>query len=331
MTWRNAVVYEVYVRSFKDGNGDGVGDLGGLRSRLPYVRDLGVDAVWITPSYPTSDLDHGYDVTEYCDVDPRFGTPAQFEELLADAHALGLRVLVDLVPNHTSSRHPWFVNARRDREHPHRQRYVWAPGREDGSLPNNWTSVFGGRAWSYDDDSDEWYLHLFAAFGFTSAEPWLPMPPEWEACSVEFQERDPDSTLNLYRRALRLRRSLPAFGDAAFRWLPAPRDCLVFSRGSRYPVVCAVNMGESTEEWSVGNDVLLASGPGVAIDGDRLTLPPATAVWVATTGSRSPANVTVTTQAWKTAPGRISATAATPTAERQSPAMQAASSAQNSA
>ncbi|HEX2192631.1 MAG TPA: alpha-amylase family glycosyl hydrolase [Acidimicrobiales bacterium] len=128
--WQHAVFYEVYLRSFAGGNGDGLGELAGLRSRLPYLNGLGVDAVWITPFYPTPDFDHGYDVAEYCDVDPRFGTLSQFDELVGDAHALGLRVLVDLVPNHTSSRHPWFVDARRDPHHPHRERYVWAAGRE---------------------------------------------------------------------------------------------------------------------------------------------------------------------------------------------------------
>ena len=522
--WQHAVVYEVYLRSFGDGNGDGIGDLAGLQARLPYLAGLGVDTVWLTPFYPTPDFDHGYDVAEYCDVDPRFGTLSEFDGLVAEAHALGLRVLVDLVPNHSSSQHPWFVNARLDRRHPDRERYVWARGRDGGAPPNNWTSVFGGPAWTYDDQSGEWYLHLFAAeqpdlnwrndevnayfeevlrfwldrgvdgfridvahglvkdhelrnnpprqgvgtdvaeisgfeqrhtfdqdgvhdiyrrwrrrvdaypgervllgevflldpdasrvakylrpdelhlafnfhllsqpweatrfrasiettlveleklgatatwvlsnhdvarhatrygggtagqararaaalvvlalpgavclyqgeelgleevnvppearqdpvyrlgardgrdgcrvpmpwstagepgFGFTTAEPWLPTPPGWGACSVEAQERDGASTLYLYREALGLRRSLRSFREPAFRWLPAPRTCLAFSRGGRRPVVCAANMGESKEELPVDGRLLLATSSGVGMVGGRLTLPPATAAWVA--------------------------------------------------
>ena len=159
--WRSAVFYEVYVRSFADSNGDGLGDLPGIRSRLPYLRDLGVDAVWLTPFYPSPGADHGYDVADYVDVDPRFGTLADFDGLVADAHALGLRVVIDVVPNHTSNEHPWFRNALSDAAHPDRARYVFAPGR-DGGPPNNWPSNFGGPAWTLDPRSGEYYLHLFA-------------------------------------------------------------------------------------------------------------------------------------------------------------------------
>ena len=146
--WRTAIVYEVYVRSFADGNADGLGDLEGIRSHLPYLRDLGADAIWLTPFFPSPGADHGYDVSSYIDVDPQFGTLAHFDALLADAHALGLRVVIDLVPNHTSIEHPWF------REHP--EYYVWA------DEPNNWLSVFGGPAWTLDEQTGRYYLHLFA-------------------------------------------------------------------------------------------------------------------------------------------------------------------------
>ena len=160
--WRSAVLYQIYVRSFSDSDGDGLGDLAGIRARLPYVRDLGVDGIWLTPFYPTPDADHGYDVSDYEDVDPRLGTLAGFDALVADAHALGLRVVVDLVPNHTSSEHPWFRNALADPEHPDRARYIFRPGR-DGGPPNNWESAFGGSAWTLDERSGEYYLHLFAS------------------------------------------------------------------------------------------------------------------------------------------------------------------------
>jgi alpha-glucosidase len=159
--WRSAVIYEIYVRSFADSDGDGLGDLAGIRSRLPYLRELGVDGIWLTPFYPSPGADHGYDVSNYVDVDPQFGTLADFDALVADAHELGLRVMIDIVPNHTSAEHPWFRNALADPEHPDRGRYIFRPGR-DGEPPSNWTSAFGGPAWTRDEASGEWFLHLFA-------------------------------------------------------------------------------------------------------------------------------------------------------------------------
>lgn len=167
--WRDAVIYQVYIRSFADGDGDGLGDIAGLRSKLPYLADLGVDAIWINPWYPSPMADAGYDVSDYRDVEPRFGTLADAEVLIREAHDLGLRVLLDIVPNHTSDEHPWFQAAVAagpgSRE---RARYLFRPGRGErgDEPPNNWLSVFGGRAWSQVTETDgrqgEWYLHLFA-------------------------------------------------------------------------------------------------------------------------------------------------------------------------
>ncbi|HET9420722.1 MAG TPA: glycoside hydrolase family 13 protein [Nocardioides sp.] len=161
--WRQAVVYQVYVRSFADSDGDGIGDLPGITDRLPYLRDLGVDAVWITPFYTSPQRDHGYDVSDYCDIDPLFGTLDDADALLARAHELGLRVIVDLVPNHTSSEHPWFQEAlAAEPGSEARARYLFRTGREGGEVPpNNWRSVFGGAAWTRVGDTDQWYLHLF--------------------------------------------------------------------------------------------------------------------------------------------------------------------------
>ena len=159
--WREAAFYQIYVRSFQDSDGDGVGDLRGIRSRLPYLQRLGVDALWLTPFYPSPQVDHGYDVADYTEVDPQFGTLADFDDLLADAHELGLRVTIDIVPNHTSDRHRWFRNAIADPEHPDRRRYMFRPGR-DGGPPNGWTSAFGGPAWTLDERTREYYLHFFA-------------------------------------------------------------------------------------------------------------------------------------------------------------------------
>lgn len=161
--WRSAVTYQVYIRSFADGDGDGTGDLAGLRSRLPYLRDLGVDAIWINPWYRSPLHDGGYDVADYRSIDPRYGSLADADALIAEAHALGLRVVADLVPNHTSIEHEWFVEALAAVPgDPARSRYVFRPGRgADGAEPpTNWRAVFGGSAWER-SDGGEWYLHLF--------------------------------------------------------------------------------------------------------------------------------------------------------------------------
>ena len=183
--WRNAVFYQVYVRSFADSDGDGLGDLRGIRAHLPYLQDLGVDGLWLTPFYPSPGADHGYDVSDYVGVDPQFGTLADFDATVAEAHRLGLRLIVDLVPNHTSVEHPWFQNAISDPSHPDRARYIFRPGR-DGGPPNNWTSPFGGPAWTRDDASGEWYLQLF-----TSAQPDL----DWHS---EVVQRDFEQVLRFW-------------------------------------------------------------------------------------------------------------------------------------
>ncbi|GAA4992995.1 glycoside hydrolase family 13 protein [Kitasatospora paranensis] len=167
--WRNAVIYQVYPRSFADANGDGMGDLPGIRSRLPYLRDLGVDAVWLSPFYASPQADAGYDVADYRAVDPMFGTLLDADGLIRDAHGLGLRIIVDLVPNHSSDQHEWFQRALREGPaSPLRERYHFRPGKgENGELPpNDWESIFGGPAWTRTVDPDgtpgDWYLHLFA-------------------------------------------------------------------------------------------------------------------------------------------------------------------------
>lgn len=159
--WQRAVIYQVYPRSFQDTNGDGVGDLEGIRRRLPYLKSLGVDALWLSPFYKSPMKDFGYDVADYCDVDPVFGTLQDFDRLLEEAHALGLKVLVDLVPNHTSSEHPWFLESRASRNSPKRDWYIWKDPAPDGGPPNNWQSFFGGPAWTLDEATGQYYLHLF--------------------------------------------------------------------------------------------------------------------------------------------------------------------------
>lgn len=167
--WRTAVIYQIYIRSFADGNGDGIGDIAGLRARLPYLRELGVDALWINPWYPSPMADGGYDVADYRAIDPSFGTLAEAEEMIAEAHAHGLRVLLDIVPNHTSDAHRWFTEALAAAPgSPERDRYVFRDGKgPDGAEPpNDWRSCFGGPAWTRttcpDGTPGQWYLHLFA-------------------------------------------------------------------------------------------------------------------------------------------------------------------------
>jgi alpha-glucosidase len=152
MWWQDAVIYQVYPRSFQDSDGDGVGDLRGVASRLDHLSELGVDGLWLSPIYPSPLADFGYDVSAYTDVDPVYGTLADFDALVEAAHQRGLRLLMDLVPCHTSIEHPWFG------EHP--DWYIWAEGR-DGGPPNNWLSAFGGSAWSLDERRGRWYLHSF--------------------------------------------------------------------------------------------------------------------------------------------------------------------------
>ena len=162
--WKTAVVYQIYPRSFQDTSGNGVGDLNGITKRLDYLSDtLGVDAIWISPFYPSPMADFGYDVSDYTDVNPLFGTLEDFDRLLAEAHGRDLKVIVDWVPNHTSDQHPWFIEARSSRTNPKRDWYVWQEPSPGGGLPNNWQSEFGGPAWTFDDHTDQWYLNSFLA------------------------------------------------------------------------------------------------------------------------------------------------------------------------
>jgi alpha-glucosidase len=159
--WRGAVIYQIYPRSFYDADGDGTGDLAGIVATLDHVASLGADAVWISPFFKSPQKDYGYDVEDYFDVDPLFGTMADADRLVAAAHARGLKVLVDLVLSHTSDQHPWFEESRQDRTNPKADWYVWADPAPDGTPPNNWLSIFGGVAWEYDPRRDQYYLHNF--------------------------------------------------------------------------------------------------------------------------------------------------------------------------
>jgi alpha-glucosidase len=161
--WRDATIYQIYPRSFQDTSGDGVGDLEGIRKRLNHVRELGADAVWLSPIFTSPMNDFGYDVSDYCTIDPLFGDMAQFDALLAEAHGRGLKLLLDFVPNHSSDQHAWFLESRSSRDNPKRDWYIWKDPAPDGGPPNNWISNFGGSAWEWHEATGQYYYHAFLA------------------------------------------------------------------------------------------------------------------------------------------------------------------------
>src|SRR5262249_22162533 len=157
----NASIYQIYPRSFQDTDGDGVGDLRGIIGRLPYLVELGVDAIWLSPIFPSPMKDFGYDISNYVDIDPLFGTIGDFDRLLSLAHEQGIRLILDFVPNHTSDQHPWFVESRSSRISSKRDWYIWRDPALDGGPPNNWLSEFGGSAWQFDELTGQYYYHAF--------------------------------------------------------------------------------------------------------------------------------------------------------------------------
>ncbi len=159
--WKESVVYQIYPRSFNDTNGDGIGDIPGITQRLPYLKELGVDVIWLCPVYQSPNDDNGYDVSDYRAILPEFGTMEDFDELLEAAHSMGLKIVMDLVVNHSSDEHPWFVESRQSRDNDKRDYYIWRDGK-DGKEPNDWGACFGGSAWQYDEETDQYYLHLFS-------------------------------------------------------------------------------------------------------------------------------------------------------------------------
>ncbi|MGL4236735.1 alpha-glucosidase [Tabrizicola sp.] len=224
--WRGAVTYQVYPRSFQDSNGDGVGDLPGITRRLPHLAELGVDAVWLSPFFKSPMKDMGYDVSDYCDVDPVFGTLADFDALVAKAHALGLKVIIDQVLSHSSDQHPAFAESRADRMNPKADWYVWADPKHDGTPPCNWQSVFGGAAWTWDARRKQYYLH-----NFLSTQPDLnyhnPAVQDWALGVLRFWlERGVDGfrfdTVNYF------------FHDPLFRDNPADYRVKTEAEGSPY-------------------------------------------------------------------------------------------------
>lgn len=281
--WRGGVIYQIYPRSFADSNGDGIGDLPGMIGRLDYIRSLGVDAIWISPFFRSPMKDFGYDVSDYRDVDPQFGTLADFDRLVADAHALGLKVMIDQVLSHTSDQHAWFVESRSDRDNPRADWYVWANARADGTPPTNWLSVFGGSAWQWDTRRRQYYLHNFLAsqpdlnFHHPDVQRqlleevrfWLDRGVDglrFDACNFHFHDR-------------RLRNNPPAVATPAFlasvdnpyamqrhRYDKTQRQNLDFLKRLRHELDAhrSVGLGE------IGDDDALATMAQYTADGDKL-------------------------------------------------------------
>ena len=218
--WRDGVVYQIYPRSFADSNGDGVGDLPGIMSKLDYLQWLGVDAIWLSPIYPSPMADFGYDVSNYHDIDPVFGSLADFDRLISEAHARGIRVVLDMVMNHTSDQHPWFVDSRSSRDNPKRDWYIWRDPK-NGREPNNWEAVFGGKAWQFDERTGQYYLHLF-----------VPEQPD-------LNWRNPQVKAALFGR-MRASGSIAASTASGSTW----RTCL--SRRSTCPTIRANSAGAAT-------------------------------------------------------------------------------------
>ena len=160
--WKEAVVYQIYPRSFADSNGDGIGDLNGITSKFDYLKELGIDVIWLSPVYKSPNDDNGYDISDYQAIMDEFGTMEDFDRMLATAHEKGIKIMMDLVVNHTSDEHKWFIESRKSTDNPYRDYYIWRPAKEDGSLPNNWGSCFSGPAWEYDKTTDMYFLHLFS-------------------------------------------------------------------------------------------------------------------------------------------------------------------------
>lgn len=159
--WKEAVVYQIYPRSFMDSNGDGIGDLNGITEKLEYLKELGIDVIWLSPVYQSPNDDNGYDISDYQAIMEEFGTMEDYDRMLARAHELGIKIMMDLVVNHTSDEHAWFVESRKSVDNPYRDFYIWRKGK-DGKEPNNWGSCFSGSAWKYDPQTDMYFLHLFS-------------------------------------------------------------------------------------------------------------------------------------------------------------------------
>ncbi|WBU61910.1 alpha-amylase family glycosyl hydrolase [Paracoccus albus] len=249
--WRGSVTYQVYPRSFQDSNGDGIGDLKGITERLRYIASLGVDAVWLSPIFTSPMADMGYDVSDYTDIDPLFGTLEDFDRFVAKAHEFGLKVVIDQVLSHSSDQHPFFVESRKDRENPKADWYVWADAQSDGTPPNNWSSVFGGSAWEWDGHRKQYYLHNFLSsqpdFNFHNKE-----VQDWLLDTMRFWlDRGVDGfrldTVNFYFHDAKLRKNPARKGEPQVN--PYEMQLHKFSKTRPENLDFLARMRELTDEY----------------------------------------------------------------------------------
>lgn len=244
--WQHGVIYQIYPRSYGDTNGDGIGDLPGIIAHIDYLHEvLGVDAIWLSPFYPSPMADFGYDVADYTDVHPMFGSLADVDRLLREAHDREIRVVIDFVPNHTSDCHPWFLESQSSRESPKRDWYVWRDAKPDGSPSNNWQGSFGGGAWEWNEATQQYYLH-----SFLEVEPWLPVAADADVVNVAAEIDDAHAMLTLTRALLRLRRAESALHRGDYATIPnTPPSVFAYTRsqgGRRLDT--ALNFGEQEVE-----------------------------------------------------------------------------------
>jgi alpha-glucosidase len=218
--WRDGIIYQIYPRSFADSNDDGIGDLQGIIGKLDYLESLGIDAIWLSPIFPSPDVDFGYDVSNYRDIDPKFGTMTDFEQLVEEATHRGIHIILDLVLNHTSDQHPWFLESKKSKDNPYHNWYMWENPKPNGDPPNNWQAIFGGSAWEYDSDLDQYYYHMFYKEqpdlnwrNPNVRQEMLDIFPFWLNKGVDGFRLD---VFNAYFKDAQLRDNPPKFGVRAF-------------------------------------------------------------------------------------------------------------------
>lgn len=246
--FKDKVVYQIYPKSFQDSNGDGFGDLKGVTQRLDYLQKLGVDYLWLTPFFISPQNDNGYDVADYRKIDPRYGTMEDLEELIREADAREIGLMLDMVFNHTSTEHIWFQKALEGDEK-YQNYYIFKEGTPD-KIPTNWESKFGGPAWEYVPSLGKWYLHLYDV---TQAEPWIEVQKNYKTINTEAEEKESDSILNFYKKLIQLRKELPVIANGSIQFLDEESEGVIgYERekeGTKLVVLCNLCEEENKAAW----------------------------------------------------------------------------------
>ena len=246
--FKDKVVYQIYPKSFQDSKGDGFGDLKGVTQRLDYLQNLGVDYLWLTPFFISPQNDNGYDVADYRKIDPRYGTMEDLEELIREADAREIGLMLDMVFNHTSTEHIWFQKALEGDEK-YQNYYIFKEGTPD-KIPTNWESKFGGPAWEYVPSLGKWYLHLYDV---TQAEPWIEVQKNYKTINTEAEEKESDSILNFYKKLIQLRKELPVIANGSIQFLDEESEGVIgYVReleGTKLVVLCNLCEEENKAAW----------------------------------------------------------------------------------